>query len=131
MLNIKRAVEKSIDSVRNSLMGKISSVLKSNNTVYVRINQEEIRDIKIISPYGLFSLPLNNQNGQILFNNTTKKASLIGIEHDNLPIEINPGEVILYGQSGSYILLREGKIFINGDLNVTGNITYSGNISKG
>ena len=131
MLNIKKAVEKSINNIRTSLMGKISSVLKSNNTVFVRVNQEEIRDIKITSPYGLFSLPLNNINAQIIFNDTTKKASLIGVEHDNLPAEINPGEVIVYSNSGSYILLKDGKVYINGDLHVTGNITYSGTISQG
>jgi hypothetical protein len=28
------------------------------------------------------------------------------------------------------MLLKDGKIFVQGDLKVTGNITYSGNISK-
>lgn len=131
MRNIKNAVEKSLSNIRTSLMGTISSVLKSNNTVFVRINNEELRDIKLISPYGFFSLPLNDQNGQVVFNNSTKKAVFIGIEHENLPIEVNPGEAIIYCQSGSYISLKDGKIHINGDLTVTGNITYSGNISQG
>jgi phage gp45-like len=132
MKSIKNAVERTIKNIRISIMGTISSILKDSNTVYATLNEdEEIRDIKIISPYGFFSLPLNNSNGQLLFNNTSKKVSLIGIDHINLPVELNPGESLIYCESGSYVLLKDGKVFVKGDLSVDGNITYSGNISKG
>jgi phage gp45-like len=112
-------------------MGTINSVIKADNTVNVLISdEEELRDVTVISPYGFFSLPLNDNSGQLLFNNTSRNVSLIGVEHENLPVELNPGEALVYSNSGSYMLLKDGKIFVQGDLKVTGNITYSGNISK-
>jgi phage gp45-like len=131
MKNIKDIVEKSIKNFRVSMMGSITSILKSKKVAYVMLSdEEEIRDVKIISPYGFFSLPLAGQNGQILFNNTLKSASLIGVEN-NSPVELNPGEAIVYCKSGSYILLKDGKVRIKGNVEVEGNILYTGNITKG
>jgi phage gp45-like len=131
MKNIKDAVSKSIKNIRIAVMGTINSVIKADNTVNVLISdEEELRDVTVISPYGFFSLPLNDNSGQLLFNNTSRNVSLIGVEHENLPVELNPGEALVYSNSGSYMLLKDGKIFVQGDLKVTGNITYSGNISK-
>lgn len=130
MKYIKDSVNKVISNIRTSIMGIISSVLPETNEVYMRLSDnEEIRDVSIISPYGLFSIPINNKSGQIIFNNTTKTASLIGIEHDELPVLINPGEVIIYCDTDSYILLNNGKITIQGDVNITGNVSVTGNIS--
>lgn len=133
MKNIKNAVTRTISNIRTSLIGTISSVIKSNKTVYVRISDdEEIRDTKIVSPYGLFSLPVNNINGQIIFNNSSKKAVLLGVDNPNIPVEVNPGETVIYSQSGSYIFLKsDGKVYINGDLNVIGNIIFTGTSAKG
>jgi phage gp45-like len=132
MKYIKNAVKKSINNIRTSIMGIISSTLSDTNEVNMRLyDEEEIRDVKIISPYGIFSIPLNDQSGQIIFNNSNNTASLIGVEHEELPVLINPGEVIIYCETDSFILLKDGKIYFKGDLNVDGNIIYSGNITKG
>lgn len=130
MKNLKDIVQKSINNIRTSIMGTITSVLQ--NTVFIQSSGEEaIRDVKIISPYGVFSLPLNGQNGQIIFNNSLKKASLVGVEHNNLPIEINPGEVIIYNNTGTYIYIKDDSVYIKGNLKVDGNITYSGTNTQG
>lgn len=127
MKSIKGAVEKGLKNIRIALKGTITSIIKSNKTIYLKLSdEEELRDVKVISHYGFYSLPLQGQMGQILFNNTAKKASFIGIEHENIPIDINPGETLIYCNSGSHILLKDGKVFIKGDLNVTGNIIASG-----
>lgn len=132
MKQLKDAIEKRIKNIRISIKGTITSVLKGSGTIFARISEEEeLRDIKIISHYGFYSLPLPGQNAQILFNNSSKKASFIGIENHSTPIEINPGEAIIYAQSGSYILLRDGKILMKGDLEVDGNIRHTGTISQG
>lgn len=131
MKNIKDVVEKSLKNFRASVIGTITSILKSDKQVYVMLSdEEEIRDVKIMLPYGLFSLPLVGQEGQIIFNNTSKSASLIGVDSSS-PVELNPGETILYCESGSYILLKNGKTKIKGNIEIEGNITYTGNITKG
>lgn len=116
MLQIKKAVENNIKRIRNAIVGIITSS-KKNNTVFVKTsNDEELRDVKIISPYGLGYLPLNGNNGQVIFNNTSKKASLIGIEQEDMPVELNPGEVVLYCNNGAYIHLKDNKLYINGEI---------------
>jgi phage gp45-like len=129
---IKSSVERALKKIRNSLIGNITSVLKSNNTVNVKFSdEEEARDVKIASPYGFFSLPLNGNSGQVIFNNTNKKATLVGIVHDNVPVSVNPGEALIYENSGAYIHLKGGRIYMKGDLEINGNITHSGNITQG
>jgi phage gp45-like len=132
MKYIKDAVNRSINNIRIATTGIITSVLKSNGTVFVQTSdEEELRDAKIILPPGIYALPNNGQAAQVLFNGTSKKVSLIGVEHTSIPEEINPGEIIVYSESGSYILLKEGKILIMGDIEVTGNIKYSGTLTQG
>lgn len=118
MQHIKRAVESSIRKIRIGIMGMITSV-KKDGTVFIETsNDEELRDIKLISPYGLYSLPINGSTGQIIFNNTSKKATLVGIEQLP-PIEINPGETIVFNNAGHYIYLKEDGIHVNGNLYIS------------
>lgn len=128
---IKDAVDRAISNIRSSMIGTITSVMKSKKEVHSKFsNDEEARDVKIASPYGFFSLPLNNQSGQIIFNNTGKSATLVGVIHENIPVELEPGEAVIFNESGTYILLRGGKVHIQGDVEINGNISYSGNLSK-
>lgn len=119
--NIKKSVDRAIQNARNALTGTITSTIKDDKTVFVNVSDEEIRDIKVVSPYGFFSLPLNNQMGQILFNNTSKKASIVGVEHDKLPVEMEPGEAVVYCQGGTYMHFKnDGKVYIQGPVIVNG-----------
>lgn len=115
MKHIKDIVKKHVNSIRISVMGTITSVIKKDKTIYAKVSEdEEFRDVTIISPYGLFSLPLINQNCQVLFNNTSKKISLIGVEHTSTPIELDTGEVLLFNaNTENYIYLKnDGKVYI-------------------
>lgn len=116
MKNIKDAVNKAIKNVRYAMNGTITSIIKKDKVVYVKLyEEEEIRDVKITSPYGFFSLPLQNSRAQIVFNNTNKRASIIGVEHEKLPIELDIGETLIYSNYDSYIhLKKDGKIYIKG-----------------
>lgn len=123
MKEVKKALDKAIDRLRFSAVGTIISVIKGDNTVAIEKFDEEIRDVSIVSPYGLYSLPINGLNGQVIINNTTKSATLVGVEQTTAPIEIEPGETLLYCNTDSYIHLKEGKIFIKGDIEVQGKVT--------
>lgn len=123
MKEVKKALDKAIDRLRFSAIGTIISVIKKDNTVAVEKFDEEIRDVSIVSPYGLYSLPINGLNGQVIINNTTKSATLVGVEQTTAPIEIEPGETLLYNNTGSYIHLKDGKIIIKGDVEIQGTMT--------
>lgn len=114
--DIQQRINRAISKLKIGSTGRISSVLKNSNEVFVKTSKEdEIRDIRIISPYGLQSLPLPGSDAQIIFNNSSKKASLIGIVN-NAPIEIDIGETILFNsKADTYIHLKnDGKIYIKG-----------------
>lgn len=114
MKDIKNAVNRMVNNIRIAIRGEISSV-KADDTVFLKISdEEELRDINIISPYGLYSLPINGSTGHILFNNTNKNISLVGIEHDKKPIKINIGEVLIYNSvAKTYMHFKnDGKLYI-------------------
>lgn len=123
---VKDELNKKFKNFKTAFFGTINSVIKSSSTTFVSISpEEEIRDIRILSPYGLYSLPNVGQSGQVIFNNSTKKATLIGVDNfDAKPIDIGIGEVILFNSNGgNYILLKN-----NGDVEIKGNnITIDGN----
>jgi len=121
VLNIVRAeLAKKFKNLKTALFGTINSVIKNDNSVYVGISpDEELRDVSIVSPYGIYSLPSVGSMGQVIFNNSTKKAVLIGVVDSNKkPVEIDIGEVMLYNSNaGTYILLsNDGKIRYKGEM---------------
>lgn len=123
MKELKNIIKKQMDNIRLSLMGTITSVIKKDKRIYANISEdEELRDIKIISPYGFFSLPTLNQNCQILFNNSSKKISLLGVEHNSTPIEIEIGEVLIYNPTTkNYIHMKnDGKTYIDAPVIIKG-----------
>lgn len=124
MKEIKKALDRKISNLRITMTGIITSV-KKNNTIFAKVSDsEELRDIKIVSPYGIYSLPLNGQYGHLLANNSSRNPILVGIEHTEMPISIEVGEVLLYNQIGeNYIHLKnDGKIIIKGtDIELQGN----------
>jgi phage gp45-like len=120
--NVQERINRAVNKARSSLMGAISSVLKDSGEVYVRFSDDnEVRDIKITPPYGFYSLPNNEMLAQIVFNNTDKKASLVGVYDTNeKPVQIDIGEVLLYNPNGgNFIHLKN-----NGDIVLKGSNIY-------
>lgn len=127
---VNKKIKKAVDGVMVALFGRISSVIKDNGTVFVESSEnEEVRDIIISSPYGFYSLPLPDTMGQVIFNNSFKKGTLIGVVDDEgRPVEIDIGEVLIYRPGGtSYIHLKNDDIiYIKGDIKLNGTITNVG-----
>jgi phage gp45-like len=129
--DVQERISRAISSLRIGITGKISSVIKESDEVFLKSTEtDEFRDIKIMSPYGLKSLPVTGLDAQIIFNNSVKKASLIGVD-STAPVTLDIGEVIVYNtKANTYIHLKnDGKIYIKGDLNITGKITATGTIT--
>lgn len=121
---IQNRINRSVSKMRNAILGAISSVIKENNEVFIKItDEEEIRDVRIIAPYGIHSIPAVGLFGEVIFNNTGKKSYLVGVEdRDKKPVQIDIGEILIYNKIGkNYIHLKnDGTIIIKGtriDLN--------------
>lgn len=141
--DVQKRVNRAVSKIKVGIIGRISSILKDSNEVFIKTSPEdELRDIRIITPYGLKCIPLVGLDAQVIFNNSSKKASLIGIDGPS-PIKLDIGEVILYNtKANTYIHLKndkkiyfkgdleiKGKLNIDGDMTSTGDITIDGNIS--
>lgn len=120
--NIQNQIYRALQRFKTAIMGRITSVKKNTSEVFVSFSDsDELRDVKIIAPYGIYSMPTNGKNAQIIFNNSNKKASLIGIENGSgAPIQIDIGEVLIYNENAN--------TFIH--LKNNGNIDYKGNLNK-
>jgi phage gp45-like len=122
--DIQDRINRAVSSLKTGITGKISSVIKDSDEVFVKSTEDiELRDVKIMAPYGLKSLPLPGLDAQIIFNNSGKKASLVGVDSDS-PIQLDIGETILFNSKAkTYIHLKnDGKVYIHGDI-VADNIT--------
>jgi phage gp45-like len=142
---VQKKIKKASDRVMNAMYSKISSVIKEDNVVYVKISEdEEIRDVRIVTPFGFYSLPNINTFGQVIFNNSVKKAVLVGVEDlESKPVELDIGEVLIYRPGGtSYIHLKnDDTISFGGSKSVArvddsveiviDGTTYTGKITSG
>jgi hypothetical protein len=130
MKNISKmlsSAKKSVDNVRISTLDKISSILaggrQANAETYTG---SELRELRIMLPYGIASSGLDGMNIQVLING--KHSSIVGTYDVNRP-DTEPGELILYSKSGSKIeMLNDSsvKISANGSaimIDNSGNIT--------
>lgn len=117
---LKKHIDRSIKNIKYSLFGEISSTVSSKKTVYIRFgDDEELRDVRIMGPYGFSSMPGPGNYGQVLFNNSSKNAVLIGVEDsEGAPVELEIGESILYNNIGeSYMHFKnDGKIYVKGEI---------------
>lgn len=115
--NVQDRITKAMANIKNALIGKITSVVKGSNEVFIELSDDdEIRDAKIITPYGFYSLPKSGQYGQIIYNNSTKKVSLIGIDNRNKkPLSIDVGEVLIYNGLNYIVLKNNNEIEITTD----------------
>lgn len=117
MLDVKKAIERAVKNIQFISKGVITSVQKKGK-VFVTTQDDEIRDIEVISSYGLHSLPLNKNIAHVVFSNTAKTPLLLGIKQNSTPIKLEIGETLLYNQKvGTFIHLKnDGKIYYKGEL---------------
>ncbi len=109
---IQKRIDRAVSGARNALLGIISSTIKADSEVYIKLSDDdEIRDVRVVNPHGFYSLPNPGLFGQVVFNNTGKKASLVGVEDRNAkPVSVDIGEVLVYNpQAKSYIVLKNDK----------------------
>lgn len=150
---VQKKIKKATNVIVSSIYSQISSVIKEENSVYIQLSEdEEIRDVRIITPFGFYSLPNTQMFGQVIFNNSAKKAVIIGVEDEGQkPVELNIGEVLIYRPGGgtSYIHFKnDDKIYIKGEIIlsdgvkpvarvddtievVVDGVTYTGKITSG
>lgn len=115
---IKETITKEIRNIRISLFGLITSVSKNGRVFLTTFTKEEIRDISIVTPYGLNSLPTGGESAAVLMNNNSSNAIMVGIAFSNKPIKLEIGETVLYNNKAkTYIHLKnDGTIRYKGEL---------------
>lgn len=118
--DVKKRVQYEVSRARNAVLGIISSVIPEEEEVFIKTSEDdELRDVKVIAPYGICSLPPIGMFGEVIFNNTGKKAYLVGVEdRDAKKVQIQPGEILIYNKiGGNFIHLKnDGSIDIKGKI---------------
>lgn len=92
--------------------GRIASGSNTKVNVQNTVNGE-VRDLKVITPYGVSSCPINGLFAQMIVNDDVNSVC-VGT-HDPSAPKANAGEIILYSSGGAYIKLgADGSITIHG-----------------
>ncbi len=110
------------------LYGKISSGNSSTVNIQNTINSE-IRDLRLITSYGIASCPTDGLFAQMLINDNNNNVC-IGVHNPNAPIA-QSGEIIIYSShQGSYIKIdKDGNITIKGvnvSIEASNDVTING-----
>lgn len=94
----------------NSALGEITSTGSSVSVEGVG----ELRQLPIVSPWGVYSVPPTGETAEVIKNyGRDKEAVYIGVVQP--PRDIQPGELFLYSHGGANIHLRnDGAIVFNG-----------------
>lgn len=73
----------------------------------------EVREVKVIAPYGVSSCPPSGLFAQMVINDDVNNTC-VGVHNPKAP-EAKPGEVIIYSSGGAYIKLDvDGTVTISG-----------------
>lgn len=123
-------INREMRNMYNTFVGVISSVSGNGKTINAEVNNSsEMRDMKMMTPYGISSSPVDGVLAQIVINNN-QHNSVVGIYDDNKP-DVVPGEVIIYNNYGTKITMgTDGNIAIsiesNHKLTINGKAIYGG-----
>ena len=92
----------------NMFFGKVTDADSTNLNVQTDV---ENRNPKVISPYGIVSVP--EVGSKVVMTKVEDEFLLSGSLQDNTSLE--PGELMLYSAGGASIVLKnDGKVLING-----------------
>lgn len=73
----------------------------------------EVREVKVIAPYGVSSCPPSGLFAQMIINDDVNNTC-VGVHNPKAP-EAKPGEIVLYSSGGAYIKLgADGSVTISG-----------------
>lgn len=111
-------IGKMMSQANNSLkrlvvpFGRVASgsgtMINVQNTV-----DSEVRELMVVSPYGVSSCPPSGLFAQMIVNGDTNNTC-VGVHNPNAP-QVKSGEVILYSSGDAYIKLdSDGVITIHG-----------------
>lgn len=92
----------------NMFFGKVTDASSTGLNVQADI---ENRNTKIVSPYGIVSVP--EVGSKVVMTKVEDEFLMSGSLQDNASLE--PGELMLYSAGGASIVLKnDGKVLING-----------------
>lgn len=73
----------------------------------------EVREVKVVAPYGVSSCPPSGLFAQMIINDDVNNTC-VGVHNPKAP-EAKPGEIVLYSSGGAYIKLgADGSVTISG-----------------
>lgn len=111
----------SIDRSRPATLDSVTSVGGGGRYANVKTYDDaELRDLRIVLPYGISSSALDNMRVQVILNNDNGDASIVGVHDIDRPAVAN-GEIIFYNSSGDMIKLTHSGIDIVSSKPVTVN----------
>lgn len=134
MGEINKMIKQAFSNVKTSFMGTITSTIPKDGKVAAKAGADnEARDIFIITPYGYLSMPDKQLDAQVIFNNSSRRTSMVGVDNFPIkPVDLKVNEVVIFNkQAKSYIYLKnDGTIDFNtpGNLNINagGNVSIKG-----
>lgn len=104
-----------------AMLGRVT--LGGNNVgVYAK---NERRGVKLFAPKGFIWKP---KTGEKLFVVDLQDgcAVALGVEMENAPTGMRPGEVFIKSETASILLKNDGNITISGNVNVEGSLSVNG-----
>ncbi|MDG6895034.1 phage baseplate assembly protein V [Volucribacter amazonae] len=103
------------ESLRQAFRGRINLVNSQDNIQKVQLSalaDETLQDVEFIQHFGLTSVPPANSQAIILpLGGETSHSVVIATEHGSFRLKaLQEGEVAIYDQSGSSVILKQGKL---------------------
>lgn len=123
MKNMTKAisyVKHGFENLRSATLDRITSIASNGRSANTETyNNSELRELRIVLPYGISSSALDGMVVQVIVNEENENDTIVGVIDGNRP-SVKSGEVIIYSRFGSQIeLLQDGNINIISDKHVS------------
>ena len=112
---VDQRINRALNRIRNAFRGVLTRVNSSGPAQTIQgkgLHSEPLQDMELFQHYGFTSNPLPGTMAVILpINGKTSHGIVIATEHGQYRLKsLKPGEVALYTDEGSSIVLKRGKI---------------------
>ena len=123
-----KQVQEVTRKIRATAIDIITSISADGKTANTEtFNSGELRDLKIMLPYGISSSTVDSTLAQVIIND--KSASIVGVYDKNRP-SVRPGELILYTKFDcQFKMLEDGSIVMLSKNDASAIFDASGNIT--